>query len=920
MFHAILLLFLLPARLSLVLGHEVIGYPSQRWTRKCHGFQQTYSLSDLSNLDPTTRVAKLQDSCSSEPPLDLLFSGSVAKPQYMGTYKWIGYNYYGKPVYQKGGYYLFFYDTHNGASYWTINTRRCFERDTISCSYYAPRDNLQGQLVKWSSNGAFWVTLGELDSVVLLFNVQYTVNDPTNSYPSWASENSKWTVEKIAVHQCVCDNGVPSVRTNCPSNGASRCQSCQVGYVLSVDTTACVCMQGTFRTNSVCVQCQAGKFQNKPGQAQCLQCGTGKISVAGSSECNISPETLLHVEQLYNKSTDVIANLTARTLLLEEDIRNSTRENKELATQRDNLIEINTTLTAERDTLARDKKRLTGARDRLQEDMNDLTATNASLTMQRDELIAERDQLNNTNEALTGRGATLEKDKERLIEEKAQLENEKAQLIIWNSTLTGRVSVLTATKDAVLGENNEYLSRIEKLIEWNSTLIATNNALSGKNNELLLGKEELRRELVYSQLNFSALTMVLKTTVNELEQIKKESALEKSSGGDEDRGGGDKKNAGESSKSTVPTDDDDDDDDDAALVSQSHSAPSPAVVPAPASTSSTSSTSSTINTVAELEQCNQKLAGTVARYGEMLMVLSGLLFFCLALLTIFCCRCLTRKKTPAPPPVIIIPKHVGKFGQFMDRNHDAIKKIGHHDHAVSVQKISRVHSRRKVEKIQKNQFHAKGRLMARLKQRAEASQAVIEEAQKIAGTGSTDSSRTAEQKKMDKKLEKQKRKEEKRAQKRASKVAAKGEKKKRKKSLKKKEDVEEDMMVVRVEVAEHNGKANPHMVALLRTAMATMMKKSNNFDRMIAKSDPQGRGVLSLQKFVTLAGKIGTRMDVMPGSEVFKEAWWSAKTKSKCPAGEIEHEILREWLGIGIDVVVRVEEESMVPKRLVTEI
>ena len=63
-------------------------------------------------------------------------------------------------------------------------------------------------------------------------------------------------------------------------------------------------------------------------------------------------------------------------------------------------------------------------------------------------------------------------------------------------------------------------------------------------------------------------------------------------------------------------------------------------------------------------------------------------------------------------------KHVGKFGQFMDRHHIAIQKIGHHDHAVSVQEMSRVHSRRKVEKIQKNQFQAKGRLMARLKQRA----------------------------------------------------------------------------------------------------------------------------------------------------------------------------------------------------------
>tara|TARA_B100000795_G_C22507247_1_gene326313 strand:- start:22 stop:618 length:597 start_codon:yes stop_codon:yes gene_type:complete len=182
----------------------------------------------------------------------------------------------------------------------------------------------------------------------------------------------------------------------------------------------------------------------------------------------------------------------------------------------------------------------------------------------------------------------------------------------------------------------------------------------------------------------------------------------------------------------------------------------------------------------------------------MLMVLSGLLFSCLAVLTIFGCRCLTRrKKPPAVPqqtPPSAPPKDVGKFGQFMDRHHNAIKKLGHHDHAVSVQKLSRVHSRRKVEKIQKNQFHAKGRLMARLKQRAEASHAATA-ANKVVGTGS---STLILPKNTEKKLEKQKRKVEKKAQKRASKIAAKEEKKKkkkRKKSLNKEENVEEDVVV-----------------------------------------------------------------------------------------------------------------------------
>jgi hypothetical protein len=432
---------------------------------------------------------------------------------------------------------------------------------------------------------------------------------------------------------------------------------------------------------------------------------------------------------------------------------------------------------------------------------------------------------------------------------------------------------------------NELVSTLEAhSIEWNE-LIAQNN---GTTNNLNDAKETillLQRKIDEYVVELSAAAKVLaakETTTTTTTTKAPLSAAEKSS----------PESLTQESTSHAPT-------------------------PAAASISCT-----TTKTVTKLEQRNLKLEGTVKRYGEIVMALSGLLFFCLAVLTILCCRCLTRKKTQkiVSTETLSALENVGKFGQFMDRNHDAIKKIGHHDHAVSVQKMSRVHSRRKVEKIQKNQFHAKGRLMARLKQRAEASNA-MKEAQKIAGTGSSStlivpegaviSISKTEQKKMDKKLEKQKRKEEKRAQKRASKVAAKGEKKKRKKSLKKEEDVEKDM-VVRVEVAENNGGADPQVV-LLRTAMATMMKKSNNFDRMIAKSDPHGRGVLSLQKFVTLAGKIGTRMHVVPGSEVFKEVWWSAKTKSKCPAEEIEHGILREWLGIDIDVVPKI-------KMLVTEI
>ena len=50
-------------------------------------------------------------------------------------------------------------------------------------------------------------------------------------------------------------------------------------------------------------------------------------------------------------------------------------------------------------------------------------------------------------------------------------------------------------------------------------------------------------------------------------------------------------------------------------------------------------------------------------------------------------------------------------------------------------------------------------------------------------------------------------------------------------------------------------KTDPRGVAL-RNAMTKMLKKSSTFDRMIAKSDLQGCGVLQLQFFLVIAGKL----------------------------------------------------------------
>ena len=482
-----------------------------------------------------------------------------------------------------------------------------------------------------------------------------------------------------------------------------------------------------------------------------------------------------------------------------------------------------------------------------------------------DALTTERDRCAADKTTLLGEKEVIKTERDTLVGEKTTLSNERDQLLAERETLVGEKTTLESESDTLTTEKQTVTAERDSLMANKMQLMTKTNELMMERDELKVERDTLAREKIASEDRNVLLKASLDTSTDKVV------ALETAA-------------AAISSTSTTPTNTNTNknsiSNDDASSVSHSPSSSAPL--------SSTNVTKAT-----ELEQRNRDLESMVARRGEMVLALSGMLFFCLAVLTIVCFCHLTRKK--APPPSIILTqqmatasKQVGKFGQFMDRHHDAIKRIGHHDHAVSVQKLSRVHSKRKVEKIQKNHFHAKGRLMARLKQRTEASHAAIE-AQKVAVASSTlilpggaVISKMEQQKKMEKRLQKQqrkkeKRKKEKRAKKRVSKVAA--------------------------AVTGNDGKADPQVVALLRSAMATMMKKSNNYDKMISKFDPQGCGVLSYKKFVVLAEKIGTRMHVMPGLEVFEEAWRSAKTKSECQAGEIEHEILREWIGIGIDEV-----------------
>jgi hypothetical protein len=352
-----------------------------------------------------------------------------------------------------------------------------------------------------------------------------------------------------------------------------------------------------------------------------------------------------------------------------------------------------------------------------------------------------------------GRVSTLETerdgllaDKTTLLQEKVALESERDVLTNEKATVTTERDVLLASKTTLMRERNDLVLEINEIEVERDALTAENVTLTEKNAQL----EVL---LAFAEKESVATKVELKQMVDEKTAAEKEEKEEK-----------EKEKEKSSDQVTSPS-------------------------PSAADISSNTNTNTIITNDAAHRNKKLQLEQIIARRGDLIMILAGLLFFCLAVLTILCICRLTRKK-PVPQQK---QDHTGKFGQFIDRHHDAIKKIGHHNHAVSVQKMSRVHSQRKVQKIQKNQFHAKGRLMARLKQRAlDAEMATdIRTVVVPAGTSvataklhrSTSSFLKKEQKVMEKNVEKAKRKEE-RAAKRASKVEKQKKKKKKKKQQK----------------------------------------------------------------------------------------------------------------------------------------
>ena len=551
----------------------------------------------------------------------------------------------------------------------------------------------------------------------------------------------------------VSDSGVVGT-INCLNGGiatgvtdACAC-SCPAGFLgLTCDTLdTCVVSADDDALNSIA--CLNGGNATGVTDACACSCAAGFLGLTCDTldKSQVLLETFTTLEetkQMLNTTEDVL-QLTTQTLEETKQMLNTSEDLLQLTMQtlertKEQLVEatnMSAILVVERDELRTDKSTLHTRVDVCQSNKTTLLAQKLEMEGTVATILNEKNILASSETALATERSALLAERDSLLEGKTMLENEGDVLVGEKATLTSERDSLVENKtmlenerNVLLGEKATLTSERDSLLEGKTMLENERDGLVGEKTTLIQEKTMLTTErdsLLEDKTTLE--TEIAKTNLNDQ-------------------------------------------------------------VTSPAATDTSSNSNSPVTEGTKIEQRNKELEleRMIAMRGEMIMVLAGLLFFCLAVLTILCfCRLARKKPAPAPAvtivPQIAAPKHIGKFGQFMDKHHDAIKKIGHHEHAVTVQKLSRVHSRRKVQTIQKNQVHAKSRLMARIKQRA---------MKQVPAAGGASVAKpplpTKQQKRTEKQREKAKRKEE-----RAAKRSSKAEKQTKRKKQRKKQEQSND--------------------------------------------------------------------------------------------------------------------------------
>ena len=339
----------------------------------------------------------------------------------------------------------------------------------------------------------------------------------------------------------------------------------------------------------------------------------------------------------------------------------------------------------------------------LEKEHNTFNATNIELTVEKKTLTSERDILTEEKgELITERGE-LVADKTNLLGEKVVLETERdtlnttnIELMVEKKTLTSERDTLTEEKGELITEKNSLARERDDLQNDKKTLTTQNDALVIERNTLQSDKTmlELAVDTLQSDKTMLELAVDLanKTAATKQLELNKANAdllVEKQIILEHQNNTPEKKTDSDSNT----------DEADIADIA----APSPSAKTVIDSTCDCKHSDSD-----KMSAPNLSLYLMAATVG-MIITLSIIFFW-------FCC---CRKKSTNPiPNLAVVPIKKGKLRSFVDQNHDKITKVAHHDHAKSVQKMSRAHSKAKVKIIQKKQDNAKSRLQTRLQMRA----------------------------------------------------------------------------------------------------------------------------------------------------------------------------------------------------------
>ena len=318
------------------------------------------------------------------------------------------------------------------------------------------------------------------------------------------------------------------------------------------------------------------------------------------------------------------------------------------------------------------------------------SSNGCEIDLEKLQLTNEKNILNNELQACLGNTSTLTNEKNIL--------NNELQVCLGNTTLGNQLSLcyqreqqlvvdqntLMAQRDALILERNALTTLTEHLQSQQVNMTLLNNGLESEKNLLKVERDAYKHErdnLTVAKATLEQQFVLLNASLVRL-----------------------RSNADASSTNAVSS----------PSSSESETRASTTTVV----TNSTKATNATCECNGKEEALVVDLSPSAVPLSSFHLVLSiaVVLFVAICIIVVYysCCRGHSEEHTVVAP---VQHSPTGKFGYFMEKHKVKIQEAVNHDHVVSVQNLSRTHSRAKVKKIQAQRVTASSRLQARIQAR-----------------------------------------------------------------------------------------------------------------------------------------------------------------------------------------------------------